>query len=104
MTGRFVVLLICAATCMGAANPASAQTFRKYQCQDGAEFALAVFDSRRMAFVQLDGRRYSLPQRIFAVPGRKRYSKSGVSISTKGDTAILRRAGKRSDCAVAQTY
>jgi len=106
MKSKASVLMLCAA-CLSPATPASAETVQKFECLDGAEFMLTVFDSRRTAFMQLDGRRYALKQRVIAIPGRKRYSKNGLSVSTKvstkGDTAILRRAGKRTDCTLVQT-
>jgi membrane-bound inhibitor of C-type lysozyme len=104
MKASFLALMLGAVACMLAPAPALAQTFQKYQCDDGAEFIMSVYASRRTAFVQLDGRRLTLKQRIIAVPGRKRYTREGVSISTKGDTAILRRSGKRADCTLVQSY
>jgi len=84
------------------ATPALAQTAYTYQCRDGAEFVFAVFEGRRAAYVQLDGKHLTLPQRIWF--GAKRYSKSGVAITTKGNTAVLKRAGKKTDCEIVRTY
>ena len=84
------------------AVPVLAQTAYTYQCRDGAEFVFAVFEGRRAAYVQLDGKHLTLPQRLWL--GAKRYSKSGIAITTKGNTAVLKRSGKKTDCEIVRTY
>jgi len=84
------------AAAIAAATPAAAQTYASYSCNDGARFSAAFYDGS--AAVQLDGKALLLPQRL-SLPGSARYSKSGVSITVRGNTVTLRRAGIRSVCA-----
>jgi len=88
--------ILCCAAAIAAATPAAAQTYASYSCNDGTHFSAAFYDGS--AGVQLDGKALLLPQRL-SLPGNVRYSKSGVSITIKGNTVTLRRAGIRSVCA-----
>jgi membrane-bound inhibitor of C-type lysozyme len=93
-----LVLVLCATGWVSAAAPALAQTVQTYQCRNGLAFEMTIFASRRISFVNIEGHRLSLKQRIFALPGSKRYSNSGMSITTRGQTARLKRGGKTTDC------
>jgi len=96
------MLALCIAAAIGQATPALAATTYTYQCRDGGELVLT--EGYRMAYVQLDGKQYSLPQRRLAFPGSKRYSQSGISITTKGRTAILKRGRSKTECETVRTY
>ena len=98
MTKRSWLLLLCATALASPVAPALAQTLQSYQCRDGKGFVLEVFASRRTAFLHLEGHRLSLRQRILALPGSKRYTNSEISVTTRGQTAKLKRAGKTVDC------
>ena len=100
MKGRCLALMLCATGLPSAAAPARAQTVVTYQCRSGLAFDMTIFASRRTSFVNIEGHRLSLKQRIFALPGSKRYSNSGMSITTRGQTARLKRGGKTVDCEV----
>jgi membrane-bound inhibitor of C-type lysozyme len=102
MRGRFLALMLCAAGFVGPVAPALAQTVQTYQCSNGIAFDMTIFASRRTSFVNIEGHRLLLKQRIFALPGSKRYSKSGISITTRGQTARLKRGGKSMDCEIVQ--
>jgi hypothetical protein len=71
MKGSYLALMLGAAVCMLAPARALAQTFEKYQCDDGAEFIMTIYTSRRTAFVQLDGRRLTLTQDADAADHRR---------------------------------
>jgi len=104
VNGRWLLPALCAAGLAGSVAPAPAQTFQKYQCRDGAEFMLGFFSvDPRIAYLQLDGKSIALPKRL-SFPGRKRYSKSGVSLSTNGKAVTLKRGGRTSDCELVQAY
>jgi len=98
MQKRTLLLLLCATGFASAVVPAPAQILQTYQCRDGKEFVLEVFASRRTAFLHLEGHRLSLRQRILALPGSKRYTNSEISVTTRGQTARLKRVGKTVDC------
>ena len=98
MRARSLALLLCAAGLVNSAAPARAQTVVTYQCRSGLAFDMTIFPSRRTSFVNIEGHRLSLKQRIFALPGSKRYTNSDISITTRGQTARLKRGGKTIDC------
>ena len=100
MQGKPIMLAICVAAAVVQAPPALAGTSYTYQCRDGAELVLQ--EANRMAYVELDGQRLSLPQRL-SLSGH-RYSKGGVSITTKGRLAILKRGRTKTECEVVRTY
>jgi hypothetical protein len=93
-----LVLAVCAAGFLGPVAPALAETVQTFQCRNGLEFDMTIFPSRRTSFVNIEGRRQSLRQRIFALPGSKRYTNSAISITTRGQTARLKRGGSTTDC------
>jgi membrane-bound inhibitor of C-type lysozyme len=77
--------------------PALAQTFSTYQCRDGSEFVLALYEGDRAAHLQLDGRALALPKRL-SVNGT-RYSKGDVTLRiTKAGATTLTRGKKSTQC------
>jgi membrane-bound inhibitor of C-type lysozyme len=81
-----------AVICMGLASPASAQKFFNYTCADGSQVAAAFVPQSKSAYLQLDGKSLTLPQRISASGAR--YRKSGVTFWIKGNEAQLKRPKK----------
>jgi membrane-bound inhibitor of C-type lysozyme len=71
------------------ALPASAQKFFNYTCADGSRFIAAFFPQSKSAYLQLDGKSVTLPQRISASGAR--YKKNGVTFWIKGSEAQLKR-------------
>jgi membrane-bound inhibitor of C-type lysozyme len=70
-------------------SPSSAQTFVQYRCDDGAQLSVMFLDKQRRAFMQLDGKSLTLPQRLAASGAR--YAKGGVTFWIKGNEARLKR-------------
>jgi membrane-bound inhibitor of C-type lysozyme len=64
-------------------------SFVNYQCADGTQAVAALYKGDKRMRLQVDGRAYTLPQRL-SVSGA-RYAKSGVSLLVKGQEATLRR-------------
>jgi membrane-bound inhibitor of C-type lysozyme len=85
--------ILLAAVCTACASPASAQTFLQYRCEDGAQLSAMFPQGEARAFVQLDGKALTLPQRISADGGR--YAKGGVTFWIKGKGAQLKRPGRK---------
>ena len=82
---------------LGLAAPAQAQRFIAYECNDGTQFQAAVLDREKLAYVQLDGHAYKLPNKI-AYTG-SRYAQGGVTYWVRGNGAVtIKRAGKTSEC------
>jgi membrane-bound inhibitor of C-type lysozyme len=79
-----------------AAAPAEAETYYFYQCENGAQFEVALFPGARAAYVQLDGKAMMLPK-FFSITG-SRYRKAGVTFWFRGERATIRRGGVRSEC------
>jgi len=89
------VLAVLAAA--GFSTAAQAQRFTAYECNDGAQFQVAILSTEKIAFLQLDGHAYQLPQKI-AYTGT-RYAKGGVTYWVRGNGAVtIKRAGKTSEC------
>jgi membrane-bound inhibitor of C-type lysozyme len=91
--------LIAAVTMGGLAMsaPASAQRFTAYECNDGAQFQVAMLDTEKKAFLQLDGHAVQLPKKI-AYTGN-RYAAGGITFWVRGDGSVtLKRAGKTVEC------
>jgi membrane-bound inhibitor of C-type lysozyme len=82
-----------AAAIVGMTSPASAQKFFNYTCADGSQLTAAFVPQSKSAFVQLDGKSLTLPQRLSADGGR--YAKGGVTFWIKGNTAQLKRPKKK---------
>lgn len=78
---------------IGIASPANAQKFFNYACADGSQFIAAFFPQSKSAYLQLDGKAMTLPQRLSASGAR--YAKSGVTFWIKGNTAQLKRPKKQ---------
>jgi membrane-bound inhibitor of C-type lysozyme len=77
--------------------PASAQRFTAYECNDGAQFQVAMLDTEKKAFLQLDGHAVQLPKKI-AYTGN-RYAAGGITFWVRGDGSVtLKRAGKTVEC------
>ena len=78
-------------------SSAQAQRFIAYECNDGAQFQVAVLDRDKMAYLQLDGHAYKLPKKI-AYTG-DRYAQGGVTYWVRGNGRVtIKRAGKTSEC------
>jgi membrane-bound inhibitor of C-type lysozyme len=73
--------------------PAATQEFFSYTCADGSQLAAAFVPQSKSAFLQLDGKSLTLPQRISASGAR--YKKNGVTLWIKGKEAQLKRPKKR---------
>ena len=85
-----VLLLVMVA---GFALPASAQKFFNYACADGSQFTAAFVPQAKSAYLQLDGKAMTLPQRLSASGAR--YAKSGVTFWIKGNQAQLKRPKRK---------
>jgi membrane-bound inhibitor of C-type lysozyme len=82
---------------VGMSSSAQAQRFTAYECNDGAQFQVAILDTEKIAFLQLDGHAYQLPKKI-AYTGT-RYAKGGITYWVRGNGAVtIKRAGKVSEC------
>jgi hypothetical protein len=90
----FLTLAVVAA---GTAS-AEAQTYRHYECKDGANFEVALYPETKAAFLQFDGKSLQLPKRFSLTS--QRFSKNGVTFSMKKNgAATIKRVGKTSvDC------
>jgi membrane-bound inhibitor of C-type lysozyme len=87
--------LIPAAFVDGAAQ-AAPQTFLTFHCGDGTEFVATIYESRRSAQLQLDGKALTLPRRL-ALFG-PRYSAGGITLRMKGTAATLSRGRRSTEC------
>ena len=88
---------LAAAGILGLGTSADAQRFVAYECNDGAKFQVALLDREKIAYLQLDGHAYKLPQKI-AYTG-SRYAQGGVTYWVRGNGAVtIKRAGKTSEC------
>jgi len=86
---RIAKALVCLALVIVCVSRSSAQTFVQYRCDDGAQFSAMFPEKERRAFLQLDGKPLSLPQRLSASGAR--YKKGGVTFWIKGNEAQLKR-------------
>lgn len=93
MRGKAVAGLALVLLAGSAATPSVAQTYLQYRCDDGAQLSVAFVDKSRSAYVQLDGKSISLPQRISASGAR--YAKGGVTFWIKGNEAQLKRPKRK---------
>ena len=73
---RFIggALVLMAVAGFGAA--AHAQRFTAYECEDGAQFQVAMLATEKKAYLQLDGKALQLPKKI-AYTG-DRYAKAAI--------------------------
>ncbi len=88
-TARLVLLTVVLAP----ATPLFAQTYLQYRCEDGAQLEVAFVEESRAAYVQLDGKAMTLPQRLAASGAR--YKNGGVTFWIKGSEAQLKRPKKK---------
>ena len=92
-------LALASALVLGAASAAQAQTYYHYECEDGGSFDVAFYPETRAAYLQIDGKSLTLPKSFSFIS--QRFSKNGVVLAMRGGgKAIIRRAGKRSNCQV----
>lgn len=85
--------LAAAIAVMVSSVPASAQKFFNYSCADGSQLVAAFMPGAKVAYLQLDGKSITLPQRISASGAR--YKKNGVTFWIKGNEAQLKRPKKK---------
>lgn len=90
---RICKFILAAGVLCGLAGPAAAQKFFNYTCADGSQFVAAFIPQARAAYLQLDGKAMTLPQRLAASGAR--YAKGGVTFWIKGNTAQLKRPQKK---------
>lgn len=76
-----------------AVSPASAQKFFNYTCADGSQLTVAFITQSKSAYLQLDGKSLSLPQRLSGSGAR--YAKGGITFWIKGNEAQLKRPKKK---------
>jgi membrane-bound inhibitor of C-type lysozyme len=94
---RGVWIAVAGIAFMAAASPAHSQNFIAYQCQDGAQFQVALFPRENMAYLQLDGHAVQLPKRI-AYTG-SRFARGGITFWIRGNgRTTIKRAGKTTEC------
>jgi membrane-bound inhibitor of C-type lysozyme len=97
MTRRLTRFVVVAVAVAASGATARAQRFIAYQCEDGAQFQVAILDTEKMAYLQLDGHAYQLPKKI-AYTG-DRYAKGGITFWVRGNgRTTIKRAGKTSEC------
>jgi hypothetical protein len=91
--------VIALALAIGVTAPARAQTYTHYECADGAQFEVAMYPETKAAFLQVDGKSLRLPKRFSLTS--QRFKQNGVSLAMRGGgKAILKHAGKTSQCQV----
>jgi membrane-bound inhibitor of C-type lysozyme len=88
--GKGIVAVMAATLALGA-TPSAAQTFLVYQCADGAQLAVAFFESDTHAHIQLDGKAIALSKRL-SISG-SRYSGSGITLRITKDGTTLKQGG-----------
>ena len=97
MRHQFACGALVAMGLIGMSAAARAQRFIAYECNDGTQFQVALLEREGMAYLQLDGHAYQLPQKI-AYTGT-RYAKGGVTFWVRGNgRTTVKRAGKTSEC------
>jgi membrane-bound inhibitor of C-type lysozyme len=82
---------------VGLSSSALAQRFTAYECNDGAQFQVALLDTEKKAYLQLDGRALQLPKKITYTGDR--YAAGGVTFWVRGNGVVtIKRSGKVSEC------
>jgi len=66
-----------------------AQTFVRYRCEDGSRLSAMFIEGSKAAYLQLDGKSLTLPQKISASGAR--FGKRRVTFWIKGASAQLKR-------------
>src|SRR3954464_11877400 len=92
MTRCKAFIILGAAVVAAAASPASAQTFRNYDCADGSRFIVAFYDYDKRAHVQLDGRAMALSKRL-SLSGA-RYVQGNVTLKVAKTGAATLKHGR----------
>jgi membrane-bound inhibitor of C-type lysozyme len=89
MSGRQAAIPIAVFFVAGVfAGPAPAQTFNGYRCADGTRFIVGFYPHDSRAYLQVDGRAFTLKRRL-ALSGA-RYSGSGVTLVISGTGSTIR--------------
>lgn len=97
MPGRTLRWGFVAAAFAASCGAANAQRFTAYECNDGAQFQVAILDTEKMAYLQLDGHALQLPKKI-AYTGN-RYARGGYTFWVRGNGVVtIKRAGRVSEC------
>ncbi len=97
MTERALRWMLAALGAAGLSTAANAQRFTAYECNDGAQFQVAILDTEKKAYLQLDGHALQLPKKI-AYTGN-RYAAGGYTFWVRGNGVVtIKRAGKVSEC------
>ena len=97
MRHRSICSALAAIGIIGLGSSTDAQRFTAYECNDGAQFQVAILDADKKAYLQLDGRALQLPKKI-AYTG-DRYAAGGYTFWIRGNGAVtIKRAGKVSEC------
>ena len=97
MPNRLVCSAVVAIGFAGLSATATAQRYTAYECNDGAQFQVALLDRESVAYLQLDGKALQLPKKI-AYTGN-RYAKDGYTFWVRGNgTVTIKRAGRTSEC------
>ena len=92
-----ICLALTAIGLIGVSSLVSAQRYTAYECDDGAQFQVALFESEKKAYLQLDGKALQLPKKI-AYTG-DRYAKDGYTFWVRGNGRVtIKRAGRVSEC------
>jgi hypothetical protein len=90
-------LLTAVLIAIASATAAQAQTYRHYECTDGASFEVAFYPETKAAYLQIDGKSMVLPKRFSLIS--QRFKKDGYSFAMRaGGKAIMKHAGKTSQC------
>jgi len=92
VVSRFLVL-----GALGLGSVAQAQTYYRYECEDGASFEVAFYRETKAAYLQIDGKSIMLPKRFSLIS--QRFKQGNYSFAMRGGgKAIMKHAGKTSQC------
>ncbi len=96
---RTMLKILPVALILIATAAAQAQTYYHYECADGVSFEVGFYPETKAAFVQIDGKSLQLPKRFSLIS--QRFKQNGYSFAMRsGGKAIMKRAGKTSECSV----
>ena len=93
---REILIIIGAAGILFGQSPVFAQTFRTYNCYDGSQFVLALYEGDKRAHLQLDGKAIALPKRI-SLSG-SRYAKGDITLRITKTVVTLKRGKQSTEC------